>query len=235
MTCAEAAPLLHARLDGELDVYGSLQMERHLSECGACSEQYAVLEKLRQDIAAAGLDWSRETDLRRLRGRIRAAQRPRHHLVWWPAIAASLAAIAFVAGTWVRPAADFDREVVDTHVRSLMSGHPVDVPSSDRHTVKPWFQGKVDFSPPTPDLSSAGFELVGGRLEELAGRRAAAVVYRHGGHIIDLLMVRGAVAVRGSETLDGFNVISWQSRDLTFWAASDLEAAQLKKFRDLIR
>lgn len=225
-------PLLHAQLDGELDVANSLQVEGHLAECAACAGRYGELEKLRAEILEAGLDWAGEADLARLRRRV-----GRRRAVWpmQAAAAAALVVAAFLGGRMTRPSADVAREVIDDHVRSLMTQHLVDVPSSDRHTVKPWFQGKLDFSPPTPDLSAAGFELVGGRLDVVGGRPAAAIVYRRGQHVINLWAERGDAAGSAVGAMDGYHVLSWRAGGMAFWAVSDVNAGELARFRDLVR
>jgi len=236
MNCERAEPLLHAQLDGELELTASLEMERHLAECDACANRYRRLERLREELAAVGLDWSAETDLRPLRTAIRRDL----HGARWPwrgalAVAATLVVAVFFGVRFSRPNDALPRQVIDDHVRSLLGDHLVDVPSSDRHTVKPWFQGKLGFSPPAPDLSDHGFELAGGRLDVIAGRPAAAIVYRRHNHVVNLLVSRAAGSGPEFTSLDGYNLEQWHSGGMTYWAASDLNAAELREFCDLVR
>jgi anti-sigma factor RsiW len=130
-------------------------------------------------------------------------------------------------------------QVVASHVRSLMlPGRDVDVASSDQHTVKPWFQGQVTFSPPVKKLEGAGFELVGGRLDYLDRQKVAALVYKRRGHVISLFVWPAAdrsARLPQALTDQGYHIIHWSEGDLTYWAASDLNDIELREFVDLIR
>ena len=118
-----------------------------------------------------------------------------------------------------------------------MAEHLVDVPSSDRHTVKPWFQGKLGFSPAVPDLATDGFVLLGGRLDVIGARPAAAIVYKRQNHVINLWITSQDSIGRGPElaSLDGYNIIRWQQNGMAYWAVSDLNIAELRQFAELIR
>ena len=128
--------------------------------------------------------------------------------------------------------------MVASHVRSLMlPGRDVDVASSDQHTVKPWFNGRLTFSPPVKKLDGAGFELVGGRLDYLDRQKVAALVYKRRSHVINLFVWPAADrSARPPRTLtdQGYHVIHWSEGDLTYWAVSDLNEAELREFVDLI-
>lgn len=244
MNCVEAEPLLSAALDGELDMTASLGVEQHLASCENCRRLYSQLEQLREEIAAANLDWSAEADMRALRARIeRRSGRSWFSWEGWRTpvfLAAAAAAVLLAVVVPVRFAARNDqvgREVVDDHVRSLMGDHLLDVPSSDKHTVKPWFQGRLRFSPPVADLTPQGFPLIGGRLDVIGSRQTAAIVYKRHSHVINLFVGPGDGGERSPELsqIDGYNLLHWQTGGMNYWAASDLNAAELRQFVDLIR
>ena len=158
----------------------------------------------------------------------------------WALGSALSAAFALVLGVglfFVLPRAD-DRladEVVAGHVRSLMVDHAADVASSDKHTVRPWFAGKLDFSPPVHDLTSQGFALVGGRLDYIDRRPVAALVYRHRQHLINLFVwpATGDASLRRIEG-QGFHVLRWAAGGMNYWAVSDLNVDELGQFKGML-
>ncbi len=128
--------------------------------------------------------------------------------------------------------------VIDSHIASLMADHLTDVQTSNQHTVKPWLSAHVDVSPPVRDLAADGFPLIGGRVDYIDGHSAAAVVYRHDKHVINLLAWASpgeANAPPHTETRQGFNVVTWRAAGITYFAVSDLEADQLGRFAQLVR
>jgi anti-sigma factor RsiW len=161
----------------------------------------------------------------------------------WIGVAASLALLLLVGWSVFRLAAGpsrnelLAREVVSNHVRSLMAAHIADVPSTDQHTVKPWFNGKLNFSPPVINLDEQGFNLVGGRLDYMDNRAVAALVYKRNQHLINLFIWPTDESNRSeqTETLQGYNVIHWRQNDMNYWAISDLNANELREFVQLIR
>ncbi len=243
MTCSEAGGLLDARLDDELDMAGAASIDLHLSECPACAARYAALRSLHQQIAAADLACVPGPALeRKLAARFPRARKPL--FAGWLRIGALAAAavgavVLIVAIPTVRNSAETNAiaaEVLDNHLRALLPMHPVDVPSSDQHTVKPWFQGKTGFSPPVPDLSAEGFVLTGGRLEVIDRQPAAAIVYRRREHVISLYVSPSPEADIGTRLLDlgGYHLLHWTQNGLSYWAVSDVASADLRAFADRI-
>jgi anti-sigma factor RsiW len=247
MTCADVRHLLHVYADGELDPVRSLEVEEHLRTCPACSQACGRLRALRGVLAAEPLRYKAPPHVHKaIRTSLRAAERaetpPR--LPWrLLAVAACLAVVALT--TWWavgRLGSAFGedrmaRAVVVGHLRSLMEQHLLDVPSSDRHTVKPWFRGKLDVAPPVPDLAGHDFTLLGGRLDYLDDRPVAAIVYSKRKHIINLFVWPEA-AVSTEPVLTqwrGYHLVHWSSGGSTCWAVSDLNAAELQEFARLVQ
>jgi anti-sigma factor RsiW len=236
MTCREAGPLLHARLDNELDMAGAAGIDLHLSECRACAAQYAALGNLHEEIIAADLAYAPGPALeRKLASQFIKSKKPRFTFFMATAAAAACAVVAIVAISGRTDA--LDTEILDNHLRSLQPMHQVDVPSSDRHTVKPWFQGKLNFSPPVPDLSKDNFILIGGRLEVVNRQPAAAIVYRRGQHIVSLYVSpsQGPDSKPGLHEMDGYRLVHWRKNNESYWAVSDVDASDLRAFAELIR
>jgi len=248
MTCREAGPLLHARLDNELDMAGAASIDLHLSDCRACAAQYAALQNLHDEIAAADLAYVPGAALERnLAGRFLQEKKPpfRFWSASWlnpsvMAAAAIVVAVLIVSIPALRVSSATDAigaEILDNHLRALQPVHQVDVPSSDQHTVKPWFQGKIDFSPPVPDLSKDDFILVGGRLEVIHQQPAAAIVYRRRQHIVSLYVSPSPGADSKTELRDlgGYHLLHWTQNNMSYWAVSDVDTTDLRTFADLIR
>lgn len=241
MTCDEARLLVHALVDGELDAGHARDVEAHVAGCAACAAELASCRELKQAMAAAELRYTAPASLRlRLQSSLPQSAAPDRRAVLrgfaLGSVASALAASGLVA---VMLRSDDEQrlmsEIVSAHLRSLQAGHLTDVVSTDRHTVKPWFSGKLDVAPPVIDLTAQGFTLVGGRLDYLDARPLGAVVYRRRAHIINLFVAQTAstahVAPR-TETVQGFNIRHWSERGLNFWAVSDLGGDELGEFTD---
>jgi len=244
MNCRETEPLLHPYLDGELDAASATQVQAHLESCATCGQYFGDLEELRQEIAAAGLEFAPRPALARkvaAAGR-RATQATipwwRRPFAWAGATALATAALAIlILPTNRTPGSSQEREIVDAHIRSLMGSHLVDVPSSDHHTVKPWFQGRLNFSPDVPDLAAEGFVLAGGRLDVIDGVPAAAIVYKRREHVINVFVSPGAGrdTVPRVATEQGYNLVYWTKSGMGYRAISDLNPGELKVFAELLR
>ena len=241
MNCETTQDLLNGYLDGELDLVRHLQIEEHLKTCPSCSPILENHSAVKSAMADDSLYFKAPPDLRR---RIKSAlphneSRPRSSVwrwSWVPALA-SAAAIVILIFLFLPLSSSNDdlmaKEIVSSHVRSMMANHLTDVPSSDQHTVKPWFDGRLDYSPPVTDLAVQGFPLIGGRLDYAANRPVAALVYQHRQHILNLFIFPSAInADSGSKMSErqGYNLIHWNRSGMTFWAVSDLNLNELQEF-----
>jgi anti-sigma factor RsiW len=243
LNCREAEGLLGAYLDEELDLVHSLDVEAHARECAGCAARLRRLEAARTAVASHASYYAAPPGLRaqierRAASHFGVVERPVRRSGGWMALAIAAACAAAVLIVWQAAPVpgDIARQVVDGHVRSLLANHLTDVVSSDRHTVKPWFAGKLDFAPEVRDLESSGFVLTGGRLDYMHGRTVAAVVYRRRQHTINLFQWPAHEPDRSprSETRDGFQVVSWIRGGMNYWAVSDLNAAELRELPTLL-
>jgi anti-sigma factor RsiW len=240
--CETIRLLVHGLIDGELDAANALAAEAHIADCADCGALHGEVTRLRARLGAADLHYPAPPGLAaRIDRAIGSAQRPavRRPRLAWPnwATGAGLTALAasLLVLLMVPRGADLPTEIVAGHVRSLQVAHLVDVVTSDQHTVKPWFAGRIDFSPPVVDTSPAGFALAGGRLDYLDGRPVAAIVYRRRQHVINLFIWPGpGRSEPAADTRDGYNMLHWTSGGMVHWAVSDLNAAELGQFQALI-
>jgi anti-sigma factor RsiW len=229
MSCAETELLIHPYLDDELDPARSLEIEHHLEECPACARAWREQVRLRNALRSMAPYYRAPDSLRRRVERQSSRRAPRP--APWLAAAAAVALLAVVL--WKVPGQAPEADVVSDHIRSLMANHLTDVPSGDGHTVKPWFNGKVDFSPQVRDLAEQGFRLIGGRLDYLRGRPVAAIVYQRRQHVINLFTWPAAGAADRAAKTDarqGYNVVSWLRGGMNYWVVSDLNPKELGEF-----
>ncbi len=251
MSCQTAQELINGYVDGELDLARSLEVEQHMEECQVCASAYRNQTALRSAFKNSSLYYSVPEKLeKRIRSSLRheaksEVGRPLFGWRWLPGVAlAFVLLMAFViwrAVPGLRPSGDdlLAQEIVSNHVRSLqLETHRADVISSDQHTVKPWFDGKLDFAPPVKDFSSQGFPLIGGRLEYLNNRAVAALVYQRQKHYINLYIwpaeqsnASGEVAAKRQ----GYNLVRWTSSGMNYWAISDLNGVELHEFARLVQ
>jgi anti-sigma factor RsiW len=235
MSCAQVEPDLDAYLDRELDEGSSKAVRDHLGECAACRREVAEREALARLVRAAPY-YSAPARLRHNVLALAAHRSVVRRVLPWAA--AAILVIAAGAGTsllqsGVAQSEAISDEAVSSHVRSLMADHLFDVRSADQHTVKPWFLGKLDFSPPVVDLATLGFPLVGGRVDYFGGHPVAALVYERRQHTINVfvLPVNDDANARASvRTIRGFHVRRWSHGGMNFWAVSDLNEAELTQF-----
>jgi anti-sigma factor RsiW len=261
MRCEDARPLIDSYLDGELDLVHTLDLERHVESCASCAPARQNAMELRSAIRG-GLPYFRAP--RSLEQRVRAIAQepakaaPRVTVLSWRWIGAAAAVLLVVLGAarlgenllGPSPGDLLAQQIVAGHIRSLMANHLADVASTDQHTVKPWFDGKLDFAPTVVDLAQSGFPLVGGRLDYMDGRPVAALVYQRRLHYINLFVWPSAgtknappSSEKASEpasqarvqTREGYNMLHWTQGGMTYWAVSDVAADDLQSFVSLLQ
>ncbi|HYK17219.1 MAG TPA: anti-sigma factor [Bryobacteraceae bacterium] len=246
MTCEDARGLLTAYVDEELDVAHSLEVEKHLETCEACARIVESQEKVRSAIQASGLSYEPPASLdARIESTIRRSAKPagRPPMSWpWLAAAAAILLALVLLGRLPMsrvPASDtlIAQEVLDSHLRSMMPGHLTDVESSDQHTVKPWFDGKIDFAPSVVDFAADGFPLAGGRKDSISGRTVAALVYRRNKHLINVYIWPSSApnSAPTSAALQGYNLLHWTQGGFAWWMSSDLNAEELAQLGTHLR
>lgn len=244
MNCPEARSLLHPFIDDELDFVRTLEIERHGQSCPECTRAIEGQRALRATLKRDEFRFPAPAGLRRdIRSALRsesepAARRSPNVFRWLAFVTPVVAVLAVVllAPMWIGASRDarLADEITAGHVRSLMAGHLMDVASTDQHTVKPWFTGKIDFTPPVRDFDA--FPLAGGRLDYVDGHPAAALVYHRAKHDINVFiwpaMGNGSTPVKAFARR-GFNLVHWSNGGMEFWAVSDLNAAELGEFAAL--
>jgi anti-sigma factor RsiW len=245
MACDRSASVLHAYVDDELDAAGSAEFERHLERCPECAETLPGLRALRSLCADQKLYHRAPESLRKRvlgeMGPVRDSAMPGGSAWRWLAVAAVILLLAAIGWQAVSSRHGTDgssllaAEVIDAHLRSLQPGHLTDVLSSDQHTVKPWFDGRVDFAPPVRDFSQQGFLLQGGRLDAIHGRTVAALVYGRRKHLISVF-VWPADNDQGpgrSGSQQGYQWSEWRNEGMEFWAVSDTSLSDLEELQRL--
>ena len=246
MNCEEAEILLHALIDGELDAGHAREVEAHVAGCPHCAAALSDYREMSKLLASSDVRYKAPPELRQ---RIEAAlPQPQAQVVQMPSRRSVLrgfamgSAVSAIAATGlfaiVLRGDDESRitsEIVSAHLRSLQAGHLTDVISTDQHTVKPWFNGRLDVAPPVIDLTALGFTLIGGRLDYVDARAIGAVVYKRRAHVINLFVAQTSSTARKPakiETIQGFNIRRWSDRGLNYWAVSDIGADELAEFGD---
>jgi anti-sigma factor RsiW len=246
MGCDRVGTALHGYFDDELDAIGTSEFERHLERCSACVIELEALESLRSSINVARLYEKAPTEFRKeilaqIGSEPRVAVLPARRVWQWLAVAAALILVSYAG--WRVVSSDqsrsyesaFASEILDAHLRSLQPGHLIDVVSTDQHTVKPWFDGKLDFSPPVTDFSDQGFSLQGGRIDVVHGRTVAALVYARRKHFVNVFIwptgEKDAAPRSGSQR--GYQWIEWRQGGMEFCAVSDAVPSALEQLQRL--
>jgi mycothiol system anti-sigma-R factor len=256
VSCEKTRTIVHGYLDGELDAVRAAEFERHLEDCPECIAELESQEALRSSMLRAELYEMAPEALRTkvLRDTTSAAslempkrpqasdERAGRTLPIWLGVAAAVLLAVAVGWFALRSSAGNNSEqmvavqVVDAHLRALQPGHLTDVVSSNQHTVKPWFDGKLDFAPPVRDLAESGFPLQGGRLDVVNGRSVAVLVYGRRQHVINVFVwpSAGADTQPTTGTRLGYNWVEWRNGGMEIWAVSDLNANELSDLQRLL-
>jgi len=245
MACDRTGSLLDAYFDNELDPMGAAEFERHLTVCPDCTSTLEGLKSLRASFGRAQLYQKSPESLRkRVLGEFaisKSSVKSAHAPVRWLALAAAILLLATAGWKLLSISRERDRqsilatEIVDAHLRSLEPGHLTDVLSSDQHTVKPWFEGKLDFAPPVKDFAEQGFPLQGGRLDVVQGRTVAALIYGRHKHIVSVFLwpTNEKEAEPRSGSQNGYQWIAWRKGGMEFGAVSDTSPADLEQLQRL--
>lgn len=234
--CARMRLLAQADLDGELSVAETASLAAHLAGCADCRAMRAALGALSAALRAEAPRHAAPDALRRrLQAEAAAGSAPRRARWAMPAAAGAALALAASALLTVQPGDHgLAEQAAASHIRALQPGHLTDVASTDQHTVKPWFAGKLDYAPPVRDFAPAGYRLIGGRLDYLDGRAVAALVYGRDRHLIDLYVWPGDSG-RVATTVAGHSLRGWSEGGMRFLAISDLNPTELDSFAALWR
>lgn len=250
MPCDQTQNQLHGYLDGELDALGAANFEKHLETCPDCKQSLSAEQSLHRSIQQAGLYERAPESLRRnlignLAARSEVKPFPAPRVSSWRWLAAAAVLLLTVLVGWqqlqrprgLRGAQFMAASLVDAHLRSLQPGHLTDVESTDQHTVKPWFDGKLDFIPPVHDFMDEGFPLIGGRLDVLGERNVAALVYGRRKHLINVFVWptnEPDTPIHPPGSRQGYQWVHWRHKGMEFCAVSDVSAPDLHELAQLI-
>jgi anti-sigma factor RsiW len=244
MICDDALVLVHALADGELDAGHARDVEAHVASCAGCAAELAAARETKRALSGPNLHLSAPASLRaRVEGAIPKPQpvTNRRTLLRGFALGSAFSALA-ATGIGFIVLRDMGEsrvmgDAISAHLRSLQGEHLTDVLSTDQHTVKPWFEGKLDFAPHVEDPAAAGFALIGGRLDYLDGRPVAALTYRHRLHVVNLFewpAGKAADSEPAAMSLEGYVLVHWRRGGLEYWAVSDVEREDLLRFARLV-
>lgn len=245
MECKESQNLMSAYIDDALDSSTANQLAMHLANCPACTNVCEEMLGLRTAIKTHAMRYIAPSHLQqRIQNALQREKRPRRKLAQLPwtwvnfgVATASSVAFAFTLALYLAVPSEterLDQEIVASHFRSLMPNHLADIASSDQHTVKPWFSGKLDFSPPVHDLAQEGFPLVGGRLDYINQRPVAALAYRHHQHVLNLYVwpdKTNSDVPSQITSKQGYQLIRWSQSGMHYRAISDMNIQDLLDFK----
>lgn len=246
MNCDSARLLLDPYLDGELGVERSVELEQHLDSCGDCPRDLEgrralgslLRDKFEYQAAPLALHRAIRNEIAKAEPEVLKARASRARPREWMRMAASLVLVAGLSSavtyySMLQQGSDIAGEVFASHIRGALSGdRMIDVVSSNEHTVKPWFNSRLDYAPPVKDLAKDGFPLAGGRLDYVAGRRVAALVYHHNKHVVTLFVWPSSAGTSKllMTTRRGESICHWVDDGMTYWVVSDVESADLREF-----
>lgn len=245
--CDDIRPLIHAMFDGELDAANVARCEGHLQSCEQCANELSSIKALHRTISAVPASFKAPDHLRyridtMLKQHVRKSSAPLGNALtsqirnWlWPLSSIAVMFLAMLLAFQHSGSSHHELlldEVVASHVRSLQENHLIDVENSNQHVIKPWFAGRIDYSPAVIDLSQKGFELVGARLDYLQHRKVSALVYRHGAHVINLFSWPSGEATKAPRLFakQGYNIGYWDRDGMSYWAVSDMNSVELAEF-----
>jgi anti-sigma factor RsiW len=247
MNCEEARRSLDAYVDGELELTRQLGIETHLAECASCQDAAERITKCGSIVRTNMQAYKAPSELRaKIRAALRKEDKPRFKWLLGRGRRLAYAAVLIVlsaalAWSWISQSPSKEKgliaEAISNHSRSLMVSHLVDFASSDQHLVRPWFNGKLDYSPPVPDLTQAGYTLIGGRVDILEQRSVAAIVYQRGKQVINLFVWPTTDRKIEMEVHSerGYHFCGWNTARLNFFCISGMSAADLEAFEDEVR
>ena len=248
MSHDEAAKLLGPYRDGELDMATCLKLEEHMAECPSCRQKLEGEQELVGLIQSETPRFKPSPFLKtRIQAALRAEKSSSATIPWWKRLslgspysglagAAAMLVILAVGFFSTQGIPEIAQDAVADHVRSLQVNHLMDVASTDQHTVKPWFAGKLDYSPQIVDLATSGYPLVGGRLDVLDHRNVAAIIYQRRKHYINLFIwPSNADSVHGNFNQNGYHVLCWTKSGMNYVAVSEIGEKELKEFTAMIQ
>ena len=238
--CTDQELLLGGLVDRELDAANTALVEAHVARCEGCREELERLEAVRSMVGSEGIRHAAPDELRRriaAMPELRSPPANENRFPAWlgPAAGGALAAtVAMFAITGpVQDQTVMDEQIISGHVRSLQPGHLIDVQTTNQHIVKPWFNGRIDFAPPVPDLANQGFPLIGGRLDSVNGKTVPVIVYKRRLHTVNVFVWPAKDTAGKDFVQDGFAVREWSRNGLRFAAISDIPSAELGQFEQL--
>jgi anti-sigma factor RsiW len=237
--CADQEVLLGGLIDGELDAANTALVEAHVARCEGCREELERMLAVRNLLHSEGVRHSAPESLtNRIAGMRELSPKAanENRIPSWlaPGVAGALAAsLAMVSFVTPATTAAVDQELVSSHVRSLQPGHLTDVQTNNQHIVKPWFNGRIDFAPPVPELADQGFPLIGGRLDSIDGKTVPAIVYKRRLHTVNLFVWPAKDSSERALVEDGFAIREWSRNGLRFAAISDIPPSELQQFETL--